>query len=122
MKIRLPQTLAALTLGLAATLPAAAQDTQAWPTRPVRLVVPFPAGGATDAIARLLGQQLQTAWKQRVVIDNKPGAGTVIGSDAVAKAAADGYTIGMVVSAHMINPAMRPKLPCCWTFTTARPR
>lgn len=110
MNTPLQRALAALVLGAAACATSVLAK-EAWPSRAVRLVVPFPAGGATDTIARQLGQQLQTAWKQPVIIDNKPGAGTVIGTDAVAKAAADGYTLGMVVSAHMINPSIRPKLP-----------
>ena len=93
----------------ASPLWAAAAD--AWPSRPVRLVVPFSAGGATDAVARLLAQRLGAAWQQPVIVDNKPGAGTVLGTDYVAKAPPDGYTFGMVVSAHAINPSLRPKLP-----------
>lgn len=94
-----------------AGLAAQAQDAARFPERPVRLVVPFPPGGATDAVARLVAQQLAATWGQPVIIDNKPGAGTVIGTDAVAKAPADGYTIGMVVTAHAINPSLRPRLP-----------
>jgi tripartite-type tricarboxylate transporter receptor subunit TctC len=90
---------------------AAAQDVQSFPSRPVKMVVPFPPGGATDAVARLVGQQLSALWKQPVIIDNKPGAGTVIGTEAVARAPGDGYTIGMVISAHTINPSLRPNLP-----------
>jgi len=82
-----------------------------WPSRPIRFVVPFAAGGATDAMARLLAQRMATVWKQPVIVDNKPGAGTVLGSDIVAKAPADGTTFGIVVSAHEINPSLRPKLP-----------
>lgn len=94
-----------------APLLASAQGLDTWPTRPVRLIVPFSAGGATDTVARILAQQLTQVWGQPVVVDNKPGAGTVIGTDAVAKAAGDGYTMGLVVSAHAINPSLRDKLP-----------
>ncbi|CAN5771288.1 tripartite tricarboxylate transporter substrate binding protein [soil metagenome] len=82
-----------------------------WPTKPVRLIVPFAAGGATDVLARQLAQKLESMWGHQVLIDNKAGAGTVIGTDAVAKAAPDGYTLGMVISAHVINPSLRPNLP-----------
>ena len=83
----------------------------AWPTHPVRLVVPFSAGGATDSLARMLAQRLTTKWNKAVIVDNRPGAGTILGTDVVAKAAPDGYTFGMVVSAHEINPSLRSKLP-----------
>jgi tripartite-type tricarboxylate transporter receptor subunit TctC len=82
-----------------------------WPNRPVRLVIPFPAGGSTDAQGRLLGQKLSEVWKQPVVIDNKPGAGTVVSTQFVAQSAPDGYTLGIVVSSHAINPTLRPNLP-----------
>ena len=95
----------------AACLPLACLAQDSWPARPVRLVVPFAPGGATDIVARQLAQRLGTLWKQPVIIDNRPGAGTVLGTDIVAKAPADGYTLGMVVSAHTINPSLRSKLP-----------
>ena len=105
MRLRLPLVLAAV------LAPLAAQAADPWPSRPIRLVVPFSAGGATDTVARELGQRMSTVWKQPVIIDNKPGAGTVLGTDIVAKAHPDGYTFGMVVSAHTINPSLRSKLP-----------
>jgi tripartite-type tricarboxylate transporter receptor subunit TctC len=108
----LRHALAATALGIASiAAPAAAQDAQTFPNKPVRMIVPFPAGGATDAVARLMGQHLSALWKQPVIIDNRPGAGTVIGTDAVARAPGDGYTVGMVISAHTINPSLRPNLP-----------
>ena len=82
-----------------------------WPERPVRLIVPFPPGGSTDAQGRLLGQHLAALWKQPVIIDNRPGAGAIVASNAVAKSAPDGYTLGIVVSSHAINPTLRPDLP-----------
>ena len=94
-----------------AAAPALARAQGAWPTRPVRLVVPFGAGGATDIIARLISQKLGDLWGQSVVVDYKPGAGTVLGTDFVAKSAPDGYTMGMVITAHVINPSLRTSMP-----------
>jgi len=82
-----------------------------FPTKPVRMIVPFPPGGATDVIARMLSQKLIEIWGHPVVLDYKPGAGTVLGTDAVAKSAPDGYTTGMVITAHVINPSLRSDLP-----------
>jgi tripartite-type tricarboxylate transporter receptor subunit TctC len=80
---------------------------QAYPSRPVKFVVAYPPGGAADILARLIGQKLSERLGQPVVIDNKPGAGTAIGTDQVAKSAPDGYTILMgTVSSHAINPAL----------------
>jgi tripartite-type tricarboxylate transporter receptor subunit TctC len=90
--------------------PCAAQP-ENYPNRPVRLIVPFAPGGPTDTVARVMGEQLQRQWKQPVVIDYKPGAGTVVGTQLVARAPADGYTLGMAISALMINPALRSDLP-----------
>jgi len=89
-------------------LAALAQGTD-YPTRPIKLVVPVPPGGAADAMARMIGEHLQAKWGQPVVIENKPGAGSSLGMDAVAKAAPDGYTIGLGnIAANAINPAVRP--------------
>ena len=86
---------------------------QAWPTaKPVRLVIPFPAGGATDIIGRQVAHKLSVALGQQVVVDNKPGAGGAIGSDLVAKAPADGYTLLMATSStHSIGPVLNAKVP-----------
>jgi tripartite-type tricarboxylate transporter receptor subunit TctC len=100
--------LVAGTLGLIATLPAAAQG---YPTKPVRLIVPFPPGGATDALARLMAEKLAERWKQPVVIENKPGANTTLGTDVVAKSAPDGHVLGIVTGSHAINPLLTSKLP-----------
>lgn len=84
---------------------------QSYPTKPVRLVVPFPAGGAVDTVARTLGQKLSETLKQQVVVENRAGAGGNIGTDAVAKAAPDGYTILMTTHGHAISPNLYRKLP-----------
>ena len=85
---------------------------QAWPARPVRIVVPFAAGGTTDIIARALAPDLQRAFNQPFVVDNKPGAGGNTGATEVAKAPPDGYTLLMgTVGTHAINAALYPKMP-----------
>jgi tripartite-type tricarboxylate transporter receptor subunit TctC len=84
---------------------------KAFPEKPVRLVVPFPPGGATDIVGRMVAAKMQEAWRQPVLVENKPGAGTVVGTDFVAKSAPDGYTLGMVVTAHVINPSLRQAMP-----------
>ena len=92
--------------------PGITQAQEAWPAKPIRVVVPFPPGGGTDIVARALGQKLGERLNQPVVIDNKPGASTIIGTDAVAKAAADGYTLLLSGStSYSVNPALRAKLP-----------
>ena len=86
--------------------------TQSFPARPIRLIVPYPAGGATDLMARLTAQKLSGSFKQQVVVDNKPGAGGNIGVDLVAKAPADGYTIGIsATNSFAINPHLTKALP-----------
>ncbi len=94
-----------------ATLLALAAAAQSFPTRAVRLMVPFPPGGATDIIGRLVSAKMQDVWGQPVLVENRPGAGTVVGTDYVAKSAPDGYTLGMVVTAYVINPSLRADLP-----------
>lgn len=91
-----------------ATTQVFAQD---FPKGPVRLIVPFTAGGPTDTIARLVSIKLHEMWSQPVIIEYKPGAGTVIGVDHVAKSGPDGHTIGVVVSSYSINPVLRRSMP-----------
>jgi tripartite-type tricarboxylate transporter receptor subunit TctC len=96
----------------ALTFAATQAQAQAWPTKPVRIVVPFAAGGTTDILARALAPELQRAFGQPFVVDNKPGAGGNSGAAEVAKAAPDGYTLLMgTVGTHAINPSLYPKMP-----------
>jgi tripartite-type tricarboxylate transporter receptor subunit TctC len=95
----------------AALLPLAAGAQEAFPSRTVRIVVPFPPGGATDALARQIAEKLSQQWKQPVVVENKPGANTMLGTDVVAKAPPDGHTLGIVTGSHVINPLLTSKMP-----------
>ena len=88
-----------------------AAHAQTFPSKPVRLVVPFPAGGALDTIARNLAPPLSRALGQNVIVDNRPGGGTVIGTEVVARAPADGHTLLLMANSFTINPAVRSKLP-----------
>jgi len=99
---------AALAGLLSFPLPAADQ----YPSKPIRLIVPFPAGGSLDAVARAIGQKLTDAWGQPVIIDNRPGAGGNIGADLVAKSAPDGYTmLEGALSTHAVNVSLYAKMP-----------
>lgn len=84
---------------------------QPYPTRPIRLVVPYPPGGGTDIIARIVGQKLTENLGQQIIVDNRGGAGGTIGTDIVAKSVPDGYTILMAPTSHVINPSIYSKLP-----------
>ncbi len=102
--------LAAALLAASAAV-AQASDTD-WPQRPIRLIVPFPAGASTDIIARIVGQKLSQGLGQQIVIENRAGASGNIGADAIAKAAADGYTIGLATaSTHAVAASLNPNLP-----------
>jgi tripartite-type tricarboxylate transporter receptor subunit TctC len=94
-----------------ALLMLASAHAQQFPKGPVKLVVPFTPGGPTDVIARLISQKLEGLWSQPVVVDYKPGAGTVVGIAHVAQSAPDGQTIGIVVSSYTINPVLRREMP-----------
>jgi len=99
-------------LGGAAALPvAAAGAAEPFPTRPIRLIVPFPAGGGTDIVGRVLGQKLHESLGQPVVIDNRSGAGGTLGTALAAKSSPDGYTLLLVPTSHVINPSIYAKLP-----------
>jgi len=100
-----------LVVGIGLIMGTSAVWSQAYPSRPIRLIVPYPPGGAVDPIARTIAQKLSEAWGQPVVVDNKPGAGTIIGTEIVAKAAPDGYTVILATISHTMNPAMYGKLP-----------
>lgn len=99
--------LAAAALGL--TLPTV--RAQAWPSRPIRFIVPYPPGGGTDIVARMLAQKMTQSLGQPVVVENKPGASTIIGTDLMAKAPADGHTFALITDSHAINPTFFPNLP-----------
>lgn len=99
------------TLGLAASLAAPRAFAQAWPTRPVRLIVPFPPGGPADAIGRILSERLSEGWGQPVIIENRGGAGGNIGAEATARAAPDGHTLLLCASSHVQGAALYRRLP-----------
>ena len=102
----------AATVACAALLPVlAAAQADSWPTRPVRMLVPFPPGGGADFVARLFGQRLSELWRQPVIIENRPGASTMIAAEAVAKSPPDGHTLLLTVSNHTSNPALFNKIP-----------
>ena len=111
-KVTLRYVLIGMIVGMPA--PAFAQrasDTQGYPARPIRIVVPFPPGGVADITPRVFGPKLVEVWRQPVVVDNRPGAGGVIGSEIVAKANPDGYTLLSASANHSATPAIRASLP-----------
>ena len=92
--------------------PAMAQSAaDKYPDKPIKIVIPFPPGGSTDSLGRAIAQKLQEKWGQPVLVENRPGASTLIGSAMVAKAPADGYTLIVAVSSHTTNPAMQASMP-----------
>lgn len=100
-----------LALGLVATALATSAAAQAYPGKPVKIIVPFAAGGPADNYARFIAQRLQDALGQSFVVDNRPGAGSIIGTDIVAKAAPDGYTLLMMSNTHTVNETLIPAKP-----------
>ena len=103
MTTRTERFLAAAALALAAALPAAAQD---FPTKPIRVIVPYSAGGGVDILARLVGQELSTRVKQPVVVENRGGASNTIGMQAVAQSEKDGHTLGMATPVFVMTPSL----------------
>ena len=96
-------------LGAAALTPPAAS--QNYPTRPIRWIVPVPAGATTDIVTRMVAQKINESWGQQVIVDNRPGGAFVIGTDIVAKAQPDGHTVGTLLTPHIVNPFVLKNLP-----------
>lgn len=88
-----------------------AQDAAGYPSRPIRMIVPFAPGGGLDITTRLIGQKLTAKWGQNVVVDTRPGAATIVGTEIASKAAPDGYTLLMITTTFAINPGLRARLP-----------
>jgi len=103
-----PLVLVPLLLALFGLGPAAAQP---YPSTAVKVIVPYGPGGGTDSIARALGERLAKKWNQPVVIENRPGAEAVVGTEAIARSAPDGYALGFIAPGHTLNPSTRAKLP-----------
>ena len=95
----------------ATTMVPAAHAADTYPSRPIRLIVPYPPGGGTDIVGRVLGEKLSASLGQPIVVDNRGGAGGVLGTEIVAKAVPDGYTLLLVPTSHVINPSIYAKLP-----------
>jgi tripartite-type tricarboxylate transporter receptor subunit TctC len=106
--------LAALALGAILSFPAVAAAPDAFPNRPVRLIVPYPAGGPNDVLARMVGAKLGETWGQQVVIDNRPGAGGNLAVEVASRALPDGYTMILPAMAYAVNPTLYTKVP--YTF------
>lgn len=100
-----------LLAGTALFVAAGAVFAQTYPSKSIRFIVPYPPGGGTDIVARLVAAKMSTSLGQPVIVDNKPGASTIIGTDMLAKAPPDGHTIGLITDSHAINPVFFPKLP-----------
>ena len=98
-------------LPIAIAMCAAPAYAQNFPSGPLRIVVPFPPGGGTDILARLIARKMNESWGQPVIVDNRPGANGTIGAALVAKAPADGHTLLLVPSGFAVNPSVYPKLP-----------
>jgi tripartite-type tricarboxylate transporter receptor subunit TctC len=101
-------------------LAAAAAQAEEFPTRPVTIMVPFTAGGPSDVAMRVLAEELQKVWNQRVLVDNRPGGGTVIGTAAAARATPDGYTLAFAGGSFVVNAAVRRNcLSTRWPISAA---
>jgi len=101
----------AYVLALAGLVTTGSVAAQAYPNAAVRIIVPYGPGGGTDNIARALAERLSKRWNQPVIVENRPGAEAVVGTEAIARAPADGYTLGFVAPGHTLNPSTRAKLP-----------
>ena len=112
MKTKIPG-FSALACAVACTAATAAQPKapDAYPTRPIRVIVPFAPGGGLDITARLIGQRITEKWGQNFVIDTRPGAATIVGTEIASHALPDGYTILMITTTFAINPSLYGKLP-----------
>ena len=96
---------------LAAMFAACAASAQPFPSKAVHILVPYPPGGGVDVLTRTLAEEVSKTWSQSIVVENRPGAGGVIASQAIATSASDGYNLIMVASGHATNPFLYPKLP-----------
>src|SRR5580698_9858226 len=117
MTARAHRTIAAAALiafAIGGTVPARAQDLEAatYPNRPIHIIVPFPPGGPTDILSRIVAKEMSASWGQGVVVENRPGADTAIGAEVVAKADPDGYTLLAAMDSTMVlNPLLKKELP-----------
>ncbi|HYP84447.1 tripartite tricarboxylate transporter substrate binding protein [Variovorax sp.] len=107
MKYRTPRGLGTMLLAMGLACGAHA----AYPDKPIRFIVPYPPGGGTDVVARAIGQKLEQMWGAQVIVENKPGGDTQVGTSAVARAPADGYTFGFITPTFAINKSLYPRLP-----------
>src|ERR1043165_8292995 len=104
-------TMRAVLVGVLVAVSAASAQAQDYPAKPIRWIIPYPTGGTSDFLARIIGQKLTDAWKQPVLVDNRTGANGNIGTEAAARAPGDGYTMILVASTFTMNPAVYPNLP-----------
>ncbi len=105
---RLPATAALMTLVALMTFTGSAAAQQNYPNKPIRFIIPFAVGGATTVLARLVGEKLTESWGQQVLVDNRPGGNTLIGSEAMVRSAPDGYTILLATASHVTYPMLTP--------------
>src|SRR3954468_6953030 len=112
MRVLRPFACGATIAACLASAPAQAQlVVDKYPEKPIRIIVPFAAGGSVDTLGRLLAQRMQENWGQPAIVENRPGAGNMIGTQSVATAPPDGYTLLIAVSTHATNPALQAKVP-----------
>jgi len=111
MIILLNAVLRTLAMTILVAMAGHAVGQQTFPVKPIRIVIPFPPGGANTTVARLLGQKMTENWGPQVIVDNRPGGNSIIGTEYVAKSAPDGYTLTLISSAHVINSVLLPNLP-----------